>query len=135
MTGLIDHRTCQHVHQCYAKSYLFRKSASAKPVIQKAHRYRDPCNADCDYIIAHFYKRQQIGQQDYRTVQAIIRKIINILSTAKIGCKLRKQFSCIIELLSEIIRDHAMLTDPVYLCPKHAISSHKEPADKYGQQA
>ena len=35
-----------------------------------------------------------------------------------------------IKLLPEIIRQHTMLTEPVYLCSKDSISAHKHPAKK-----
>ena len=56
--------------------------------------------------------------------------MINILAATQIRRKFGKELSGCIKLLPEIIRQHTMLTEPVYLCSKDSISAHKYPAKK-----
>lgn len=49
-----------------------------------------------------------------RTVQSIVGKVINVLSSSDARCKFREEVSGVIKLLSEIIRKYAVLADPVY---------------------
>ena len=65
--------------------------------------------------MVHFHKRQKIGKQNHRAEQSVIGKIVNILPASQVPRNIRKQISGCVKPLPEVIRNDAVLANPVYL--------------------
>ena len=105
----------------------------AQPVIHQQNRR---CKAQDTYrhqIITHIYKRQQVRRQNNRIVQTIIGIIVNILPCPKFSRKLREPLSRRIKLLPKLIRNYAVLTEPVTVRCKKTKTSDQKPYHKQCQ--
>ncbi len=114
---------------------LCGKSPFFQPPVQQADRSRQTDHTGSHQIIAHFHKWKQISDQHDRIIQPIIGKIVNILPATDVRRVFRKKLSCLIKLLPEILREHAVLTDPVHICPEDTVSSGKKPARCHSQNS
>ena len=124
---LINHRGCQKEQHRNQKRCFCRKSMGLQPVVHQQNRCQKTQNTDCHKIIAHFYKRQQIRGPDQGTIQPIIGKMIDILSSSQSCCKFREEPPRIVKLLSKIIWYHTVLAAPVSPGCKQSIAPRKTP--------
>ena len=130
-----DHGPGQKIHQSSHKTDAAGKTPFQKPSIEQLRGEHQAHDGSPHQIIPHFYKGQQIGDQDHRVKQTIVREIVDILPAPDICRKLRKQIPRLIELLPEIIRNHAVLADPVHIGTEDPVPPHKKPAEEQTQRS
>ena len=129
-----DHGARQKIHQRRHEADPAGKSPSQKPHVKQLRRRRQAHDRSPHQIIPHFHGGKQIRDQDHRTEQPIIRKMIDILPASDICREFRKQFPRFIELLPKIIRNHTVLTDPVHIRAKNPKSPDEAPAEEHRRQ-